>query len=154
MSFLFINTVQLFDQQFTLLGTARLTFHAEAPCFCFGICDCTVSWLNIVGKYLYLGFLQCDEITGKVTEKECPTPPPIYVDTASLATRILLYVLDFLGLHTIVAFFAATLICCGLIRLMFGGVIVCRKTKAQQYYDEQREKGALPKGKIWLETGS
>lgn len=35
--------VQLYDQRFTLLGTARLTFSVEAPCFCFGICDCVVS---------------------------------------------------------------------------------------------------------------
>lgn len=35
--------VQLYDQRFTLLGTARLTFSIDAPCFCFGICDCVVS---------------------------------------------------------------------------------------------------------------
>ena len=37
------NIVQLFDQNFALLGTARLTFNVKAPCFCFGVCDCTVS---------------------------------------------------------------------------------------------------------------
>ena len=85
---------------------------------------------------------QCDEITGKVTNNVCPTPPPIYVDTTSIGLKILLRFLEFVGLHGIVGFFGGTLLCCGCVRLIFGGVIFCRKSKAQEHHDELRKKGA------------
>ena len=41
-----LSIVQLFDKRFALLGSAKLTFSVDAPCFCFGICGCTVSSCN------------------------------------------------------------------------------------------------------------
>ena len=86
-------------------------------------------------------FFQCDPKTGKVTEKACPTPPPIYVDAGNIATKLSLYILEFIGLHGFVGFFAATLLCLGMVKLICGGVIFCRKSKAQEHYDSMREKG-------------
>lgn len=34
----------------------------------------------------------------------------------------------------------------GFMKLMFGGVLCCRKTKAQKHYDDQIAKGVDPKG--------
>lgn len=95
--------------------------------------------------------MQCDEITGKVTNKECPTPPPIYVDTTGIGLKLLFYILELIGLHGFVGFFCGTLLCCGCVRLLFGGVIFCRKSKAQEYHDELRKKGAhRGKGRLIL----
>ena len=85
--------------------------------------------------------MQCDETTGKVTEKQCPTPPPITIDARSTGTKLALWLLDFIGLHSIVALFGSLLLCMGCLKLVCGGVICCRKSKAQQHYDDQREKG-------------
>jgi hypothetical protein len=82
-----------------------------------------------------------------VTEKSCPTPPPIYVDKKNLATKLVLFALDFIGLHGIVGLFAGLLLCLGMIKLVCGGIIFCRKSKAQEHYDKLREKGVAPKCK-------
>lgn len=52
-----------------------------------------------------------------------------------------MYVLDLIGLHGIVCFFGTLLLCLGMIKLMCGGVLFCRKSKAQEHYDKMREKG-------------
>ncbi len=91
---------------------------------------------------------QCDQKTGKVTENECPTPPPIFIDTSTLVSRVILYFLNFLGLHTFVAFFGGILIACGMVRLVCGGVLFCRKSKAQQHFDDMRKKHGGRKRKL------
>ena len=91
--------------------------------------------------------IQCDAKTGKVTEKACPTPAPIEIDVQSTGTKVLLYVLDFIGLHGIVGFFGSFLLCLGMVKLIFGNILFCRKSKAQEHYDELRKKGVPPKCK-------
>ena len=83
-----------------------------------------------------------------MTEKECPPPPPIKIDARSTAIKLLLFLLEFIGLHGIVGFFGATLLVLGCVKLVFGGVLFCRKSKAQEHYDLMREKGVPLKCKF------
>lgn len=76
-----------------------------------------------------------------MTEKECPTPPPVKIDVRSTGSKILVYILDLIGLHGIVGFFGTILLCLGMVKLVCGGIIFCRKSKAQEFYDLQRERG-------------
>lgn len=60
--------------------------------------------------------------------------------------RVLLLIMESIGAEGVVGFFGGLILILGFIKLSFGGVICCRKTKAQEYADRQKEKGAVPKG--------
>jgi len=77
----------------------------------------------------------------------CPTAPPIEVEGGSLAIRILLLTLESIGAEGFIGFFGGLFLFLGCMKLSLGGVICCRKTKAQEYADRMKEKGAPPKGK-------
>lgn len=77
----------------------------------------------------------------------CPTAPPIEVEGGSLAVRILLLTLESIGAEGFIGFFGGLFLFLGCMKLSLGGVICCRKTKAQEYADRMKEKGAPPKGK-------
>ena len=74
---------------------------------------------------------------------ECPEPPPITIDRGSLSTRILLLILEAIGLHGIVGILGGTLIILGFIKLAFGNVLFCRKTKAQKFAEELKKQGVI-----------
>ena len=86
---------------------------------------------------------QCESETGKVL---CPEPPPIIVQGGPIVTRVILLIMESIGAEGVVGFFGGLILILGFIKLSFGGVICCRKTKAQEYADRQRERGAVPKG--------
>jgi len=90
--------------------------------------------------------LQCNE-DGSVTRNECPTEPPIIIKGGSLGSRVFFMILEAIGLHGFVGFFGGLLLILGLVKLLFGGVVVCRKSKAQLHYEELIAKGTNPKSK-------
>ena len=55
-------------------------------------------------------------------------------------------VLRMIGAHGIVGSIGGALLSCGFIKLLCGGVVFCRKSKAQEYYDRQKERGGDVKG--------
>ena len=79
-------------------------------------------------------------------ELPCPTPSPVYVEKTGLAIKVVLFLLEVVGIHGFVGCCGGTLLILGMLRLCFGGVLFCRKSKAQQYYDDMREAGAEMKG--------
>ena len=90
----------------------------------------------------YYPFLQCDD--EGVT---CPTlsSPPIAVNPAPIILTLLLLFLESIGAHGFIAFFASILLVLGFIKLSFGSVLFCRKTKQQEMADALIEKGISPK---------
>ena len=80
---------------------------------------------------------QCDY--GNILD--CPyenyTPPP----PANFTKRIIRLILHTLGAHGIVFLFASTFIILGFIKLSFGRVLFCRKTKAQEMADKLKKQG-------------
>ena len=60
--------------------------------------------------------------------------------------RVLLLIMESIGAEGVVGFIGGIILILGFIKLSFGGVICCRKTKAQEYADRQRERGAVAKG--------
>ena len=70
----------------------------------------------------------------------CPTAPPIEVEGGSLAVRILLLTLESIGAEGFIGFFGGLFLFLGCMKLSLGGVICCRKTKAQEYADRMKEK--------------
>ena len=83
--------------------------------------------------------LQCDY--GNILE--CPyedyTPPP----PTSFGKRIVRLILHTLGAHGIVFLFASTFIILGFIKLSFGRVLFCRRTKAQEMADKLKAEGVI-----------
>ncbi len=101
-------------------------------------------------------WVQCLE-NGKIEVYDCPTEPPVIIPSDNIALRLFIVILNAVGVHGIVGFFGSILLVLGFIKLMFGGICCCRKTKAQKHYDKQIKKGVKPKGvcffyyiKIWL----
>ena len=143
--------MQLFDSEFNLLQTAKVDFKVKSTCFCYGACGCTVSEIAALREaganiLIYQGSSfhpQCGEDEPIL----CPTAPPIEVEGGSLAIRILLLTLESIGAEGFIGFFGGIFLFLGCIKLSFGGVICCRKTKAQEYADRMKEKGAPLKGK-------
>lgn len=89
--------------------------------------------------------MQCDS-NGNITRFDCPEEPPVVIETGSIIVRLFLLILRMVGAHGIVGFFGGILLVLGFVKLLFGGIICCRKTKAQKHYDEQIAKGVDPKG--------
>lgn len=148
----FCIAVQLYDQSFNLLGTTKVDVAVKGACFCFGECGCTVSIIGIpysafvIARY-YLS-LQCGNGTGSIgnrTALPCPTPPPVIVHKTNLVRDIFFLILETIGIHGIVGFCGSTLLILGCLKLTLGGVLCCRKTKAQEHYDSLIKKGVDPK---------
>ena len=87
---------------------------------------------------------QCDEDEALV----CPTAPPIEIEGGPLAGRILVLILESIGAEGFIGFFGGLFLFLGFMKLSCGGIICCRKTKAQEYADRMKEKGAPPKGRV------
>ena len=51
-----------------------------------------------------------------------------------------------IGAHGIVGSIGGALLTLGFVKLLCGGVIFCRKSKAQEFYDKQKERGVDVKG--------
>ena len=93
---------------------------------------------------------QCGEDEALV----CPTAPPIEIEGGPLVGRILVLILESIGAEGFIGFFGGLFLFLGFMKLSCGGIICCRKTKAQEYADRMKEKGAPPKGRVhtctWL----
>lgn len=93
---------------------------------------------------------QCGEDEALV----CPTAPPIEIEGGPLAGRILVLILESIGAEGFIGFFGGLFLFLGFMKLSCGGIICCRKTKAQEYADRMKEKGAPLKGRVhtctWL----
>ena len=87
---------------------------------------------------------QCGEDEALV----CPTAPPIEIEGGPLAGRILVLILESIGAEGFIGFFGGLFLFLGFMKLSCGGIICCRKTKAQEYADRMKEKGAPPKGRV------
>lgn len=106
------------------------------------------TYLVVTGD-VKLGLLfQCDEDEALV----CPTAPPIEVEGGPLAGRILVLILESIGAEGFIGFFGGLFLFLGFMKLSCGGIICCRKTKAQEYADRMKEKGAPPKGRVHIRT--
>lgn len=79
---------------------------------------------------------------------ECATLNPVVIEGNSLAYRLFIIILNAVGIHGLVGFFGGILLLLGFIKLTFGGICCCRKTKAQKHYDKQIKKGVNPKGEL------
>ena len=88
---------------------------------------------------MYIHFIQCDY--GSILD--CPyedleSPPP-----QSFAKRIVLLILHTLGAHGIVFLLGSTFIILGFVKLSFGRVLFCRKTKSQELIDQMKKEGIV-----------
>lgn len=77
---------------------------------------------------------------------QCPEAPTRYVPGGSIAVRLLLLTLESIGVEGFVGFFGAILLFMGFLKLSFGSVLCCRKTKAQECAEKARER-AKQRGK-------
>ena len=93
--------------------------------------------------------MQCESEgpTDNITVLPCPTPPPVIIKKGNLARDMFFLFLEAVGVHGIVGFLGATLLFLGCVKLFCGGIMFCRKTKAQEYYDTQIKRGVDPKCK-------
>ena len=84
-------------------------------------------------------------------EVECPelAQPPTVYNPAPIAITLVLLVLESIGAHGFIGFFASVLLVLGFIKLSCGGVICCRKTKAQEHAERLIQKGVPPKSEHW-----
>ena len=66
---------------------------------------------------------------------ECPEAhlPPVIREPASFITNIFVLTLESMGAHGIFAFCCCLLLLLGFIKLFCGGIICCRKTRAQEH---------------------
>lgn len=78
----------------------------------------------------------------------CPEPPPIVLEAGPIITRVILLLLESIGAEGFIGFFGGLLLILGFIKLSFGGIICCRKTKAQEFADRMKEKSGMEKSKI------
>ena len=72
------------------------------------------------------------------------------VNKTNLARDIFFLVLESIGIHGIVGVLGGILLFLGFIKLMCGGIVCCRKTKAQEHHDNLIKKGVDPKCKYHL----
>ena len=72
------------------------------------------------------------------------------IKTGPYVVRLMLLILETMGAHGIIGFFGGIFIVLGCIKLSFGNILFCRKTKAEAYAQKQREKGKLMKTRSML----
>lgn len=75
----------------------------------------------------------------------CPKPPKILIDPGPIATRVFFIILETIGFHGIFGFICGIIIVLGFIKLAFGNIIFCRKTKAKAFEDDLKKQGLVPK---------
>ena len=63
------------------------------------------------------------------------------VQKTALGIRMFFLVLEAIGLHGFVGIFGGILIVLGFIKLSFGSILFCRKTKAQKFAEEMKKQG-------------
>ena len=63
-------------------------------------------------------------------------------------------ILEAIGLHGFVGIFGGTFILLGFIKLAFGNILFCRKTKAQKFAEEMKKNGMGSKKGITMTTKS
>ena len=82
---------------------------------------------------------------------KCPgsAGPPTVYKPAPIFTRVFLIVLESIGAHGFIAFFASILLVLGCLKLSCGGILCCRKTKAQEYSERMLQKGVPSKSNIY-----
>ena len=73
-----------------------------------------------------------------------PGPPTVY-KPGPIALTLFVMLLESIGAHGFIGFFGGLLLILGFIKLSFGGLICCRKTKAQKHTQKLIEKGVPPK---------
>ena len=87
---------------------------------------------------LFTSCMQCSPLEGLV----CPEPPTLVV-SGDLAKRILFIILKSLGAHGVALLLGGMLLILGCIKLSFGKLIFCRKTKAEAMAEELKKKGLV-----------
>ena len=93
-----------------------------------------------------LSRLQCEDDENVKSTAHCSEagPPTVY-KPGPIALILLFMVLESIGAHGFVGFFGGILLVLGFIKLSFGSIICCRKTKAQEHTEKMVEKGVPPK---------
>ena len=97
---------------------------------------------------------QCDE--DKKDEKlECPTlsGPPTVHKPGPLVLTFCAMLLESIGAHGFIAFFGGLMLVLGFIKLSFGGIICCRKSKRQEHAQRLLKKGVPPKSEHQTKGG-
>ena len=102
-----------------------------------------LTWQCYYCMHLYIRHPQCENKDGRVS---CPEPPPVVIDGGPIVVRAILLLLESIGAEGIIGFVGGLTLILGFIKLTFGGVICCRKTKAQEFADRAIEKGGMQKG--------
>jgi hypothetical protein len=113
--------VELFDAEYNLLQTAQISFKTNGTCFCYGICGCV-----------------CDP----TEEIVCPDPPEVHINT-DVTVEIALLILRTLGAHGIAVIVGGVFIILGCIKLSFGKILCCRKSKAEALAEELKKQGLI-----------
>ena len=93
--------------------------------------------------YIYM-YVQCDDDKKGAADCSLAGPPTIY-KPGPIALTIFVMLLESIGAHGFIGFFGSILLILGFIKLSFGGILCCRKTKAQKYTQKMIEKGIPPK---------
>ena len=81
---------------------------------------------------------KCESNSGLV---KCPTPRPLTVRGGPLVIRMFLLLLDLFGIQGFVFLFGGLLLVLGFVKLFFGRVLFCRKSKSDTFKDSLRERG-------------
>ncbi len=76
----------------------------------------------------------------------CPEPPPVVIKAGPIALRAFLILMESIGAEGIVGFAGGILLLLGFMKLAFGGILCCRKTKAQEYAEQYLEKRGMSRG--------
>ena len=72
----------------------------------------------------------------------CPDPPEIYINT-DVALQVFLVILKTLGPHGIAVIIGGIFIILGCVKLSFGKVLCCRKSKAEALAEELKKQGLV-----------
>ena len=82
--------------------------------------------------------MQCNPLE----ELVCPKPPTLVV-SGDFAKKILFILLKSLGAHGVALILGGMLLILGCIKLSFGKLIFCRKTKAEAMAEELKKRGLV-----------
>ena len=84
----------------------------------------------------------------------CPKPPTLVV-SGDFAKKILFILLKSLGAHGVALILGGMLLILGCIKLSFGKLIFCRKTKAEAMAEELKKRGLVnQQGGYWRKAGN
>ena len=82
--------------------------------------------------------MQCNPLE----ELVCPEPPTVVI-SGDMAKKIVFIILNTLGAHGVALIFGGMLLILGCIKLSFGKLIFCRKTKAEAMAEELKKRGLV-----------